>query len=141
MSRAMSAAELVVMVVAISASVAVMVALVFLAEHQSNNRRPHSGQKPATRPPAGNHGSGPADEPGLAAGGWAPDWPDGYGFLYYLTAGPAISSAGNTNIEEQNDPVVNSLFDKAMATADPAARNRMWAQIDRRTMQNAVILP
>jgi peptide/nickel transport system substrate-binding protein len=78
---------------------------------------------------------------GLAAGGWAPDWPDGYGFLYYLTAGPAISSAGNTNIEEQNDPVVNNLFTKAVATADPAARNQIWAQIDRRTMQNAVILP
>ena len=28
---------------------------------------------------------------GLAAGGRAPDWPDGYGFLYYLTAGPAIT--------------------------------------------------
>ncbi len=78
---------------------------------------------------------------GLAAGGWAPDWPDGYGFLYYLTAGPAISSAGNTNIEEQNDPAVNSLFEKAMATTDPAARNQIWAQIDRLTMQNAVILP
>ena len=78
---------------------------------------------------------------GLAAGGWAPDWPDGYGFLYYLTAGPAISSAGNTNIEEQNDPAVNNLFTKAVATADPAARNQIWSQIDRLTMQNAVILP
>jgi peptide/nickel transport system substrate-binding protein len=78
---------------------------------------------------------------GLAAGGWAPDWPDGYGFLYYLTAGPAISSAGNTNIEELNDPAVNNLFTKAVATADPAARNQIWSQIDRLTMQNAVILP
>jgi peptide/nickel transport system substrate-binding protein len=78
---------------------------------------------------------------GLAAGGWAPDWPDGYGFLYYLTAGPAISSAGNTNIEELNDPAVNNLFTKAVATADPAARNQIWSQIDRLTMQSAVILP
>jgi peptide/nickel transport system substrate-binding protein len=80
-------------------------------------------------------------ELGLAAGGWAPDWPDGYGFLYYLTAGPAISSAGNTNIEELNDPAVNNLFTKAVASADPAARNQIWAQIDRLTMQQAVILP
>jgi peptide/nickel transport system substrate-binding protein len=78
---------------------------------------------------------------GLAAGGWAPDWPDGYGFLYYLTAGPAISAAGNTNVEEQNDPAVNNLFTKAMATSDPAARNEIWSQIDRLTMQNAAILP
>ena len=26
---------------------------------------------------------------GLAISGWAPDWPDGFGFLYNLTAGPA----------------------------------------------------
>jgi peptide/nickel transport system substrate-binding protein len=78
---------------------------------------------------------------GLAAGGWAADWPDGYGFLYYLTAGPAISPAGNTNIEELNDPVVNRLFTKAVATADPAARNQIWSQIDRLVMQQAVILP
>jgi hypothetical protein len=64
MSLTMSAAELVIMVTAISASVAVMVAVVFLAEHQSNNRRPRSGQQPAIRPPTGNHGSGPAQEPG-----------------------------------------------------------------------------
>jgi peptide/nickel transport system substrate-binding protein len=36
---------------------------------------------------------------------------------------------------------VNSLFTKAVATADPAARNQMWSQIDRLTMQNAVIQP
>jgi peptide/nickel transport system substrate-binding protein len=78
---------------------------------------------------------------GLAAGGWAADWPTGYGFLYYLTAGPAISSAGNTNIEELNDPTVNSLFTKAVETADPAARNQVWSQIDRLVMQQAVILP
>jgi peptide/nickel transport system substrate-binding protein len=31
---------------------------------------------------------------GLALGGWAADWPDGFGFLYNLTAGPAIRTAG-----------------------------------------------
>jgi peptide/nickel transport system substrate-binding protein len=78
---------------------------------------------------------------GLDIGGWAPDWPDGYGFLYYLTAGPAISPAGNTNIEELNDPKVNSLFDKAVKTTDLAARNAIWSQIDHEVMSQAVILP
>jgi peptide/nickel transport system substrate-binding protein len=78
---------------------------------------------------------------GLAVGGWAPDWPDGYGMLYYLTAGPAIQAAGNTNIGELNDPVVNNLFTKAVATTDPAARNQIWSQIDRRVMSDAVIMP
>jgi peptide/nickel transport system substrate-binding protein len=78
---------------------------------------------------------------GLDVGGWAPDWPDGYGFLYYLTAGPAISPAGNTNISELNDPKVNSLFDQAVKTTDLAARNAIWSQIDHQVMSDAVILP
>ncbi len=78
---------------------------------------------------------------GLAIGGWAPDWPDGYGFLYYVTAGPAIQPAGNTNIGELNDPVVNQMFDKAVATTDTNARNAIWSQIDRQVMSDAVILP
>jgi peptide/nickel transport system substrate-binding protein len=78
---------------------------------------------------------------GLAEGGWAPDWPDGFGFLYYLTAGPAISPAGNHNVEELNDPVVNTLFARALATTNVAARTRIWSQIDRQVMSDAVILP
>ena len=78
---------------------------------------------------------------GLAIGGWAPDWPDGYGMLYYLTAGPAIQAAGNTNIGELDSPVVNNLFTKAMATTDISARNQIWSQIDREVMSQAVILP
>jgi peptide/nickel transport system substrate-binding protein len=78
---------------------------------------------------------------GLAVGGWAPDWPDGYGMLYYLTAGPAIKAAGNTNIGELDSPVVNNLFTKAMATTDISARNQIWSQIDREVMSQAVILP
>jgi peptide/nickel transport system substrate-binding protein len=78
---------------------------------------------------------------GLAEGGWEPDWPDGFGFLYYLTAGPAISPAGNHNVEELNDPVVNTLFATALATTNLAARTRIWSQIDRQVMSDAVILP
>lgn len=78
---------------------------------------------------------------GLATGGWAADWPDGYGFLYYLTAGPAIQAAGNTNVEELNDPTANSLFTKASASKDPASETAIWAQIDKIAMQQASILP
>ena len=42
---------------------------------------------------------------GLAISGWAADWARRTsGFLYNLTAGPAIQPTGNTNIEELNDP-------------------------------------
>ena len=78
---------------------------------------------------------------GLAIGGWAPDWPDGFGFLYYLTAGAAIQPVANSNISELNDPLVNTMFTTALATTDIAARTRIWSRIDRRVMSDAVILP
>jgi peptide/nickel transport system substrate-binding protein len=40
---------------------------------------------------------------GLAIGAWGADWPDGYGFLYNLVAGPAIAPAANPNISELDD--------------------------------------
>jgi peptide/nickel transport system substrate-binding protein len=36
---------------------------------------------------------------GIDFGGWAPDWPDGYGFFDFISNGNAIGAAGNTNIE------------------------------------------
>jgi len=77
---------------------------------------------------------------GLDMGGWGPDWPDGYGFLDYLTNGATISPAGNTNIAEVNDPAVNSLF--AQAGKGTISQNvAIWPQIDKAVMQQAAILP
>jgi peptide/nickel transport system substrate-binding protein len=78
---------------------------------------------------------------GIVFGGWGPDWPDGYGFLDQLSNGNTIVPAGNTNIGELNDPVVNNLFAKAAGLTDPAQRNAIWGQIDRQVMQDAVIVP
>jgi peptide/nickel transport system substrate-binding protein len=78
---------------------------------------------------------------GIAMGGWAPDWPDGYGFFDFITAGDTISPAGNTNIEELNDPVVNNLLKKMAGTNDAATRNSYTAQIDMQVMKDAAILP
>ena len=77
---------------------------------------------------------------GIAAGLWQGDWPDGYGFLDSLTAGNAISPDSNTNIAEENDPVVNNLFVQS-TTATGAARTAIWSQIDQQVMKDAAILP
>ena len=78
---------------------------------------------------------------GLATGGWAADWPDGYGFLYYISDGVTISAAGNTNIEELNDPAVNNLFKQASSAPTTAAETGIWTQIDKQIMSDAGILP
>jgi hypothetical protein len=73
--------------------------------------------------------------------GWAPDWPDGFGQFYYIVDGAAISPAGNTNLSELNDPVVNNLLTKFGNTPDNAARNALTSQIDMQVMKDAAILP
>jgi peptide/nickel transport system substrate-binding protein len=77
---------------------------------------------------------------GLDMGGWGPDWPDGYGFLDYLTNGVTISAAGNTNIAEVNDPAVNAMFTQA-GKGTISQNVAIWPQIDKAVMTQAAILP
>ncbi|MDX6333588.1 MAG: peptide/nickel transport system substrate-binding protein [Streptosporangiaceae bacterium] len=78
---------------------------------------------------------------GILLGSWAADWPGGYGFFGFITAGDTISPAGNINIAELNDPKVNGLLTKMASTNDATTRNSRTAQIDRRVMKDAAILP
>jgi peptide/nickel transport system substrate-binding protein len=78
---------------------------------------------------------------GVCFGGWAPDWPDGYGFFDFISAGNTIGAAGNTNIEELNDPVVNNLLAKYGTTTNATIRNGYTSQIDMQIMKDAGILP
>ena len=77
---------------------------------------------------------------GLAAGGWGADWPNGFGFLDELVAGNTIAPTGNTNISEENNPVVNNLFTESSKLTG-TARTAVWSQIDEQVMKDAVILP
>ncbi len=77
---------------------------------------------------------------GMAAGGWGADWPDGFGFLDSLVAGNTISATGNSNVSEENNPVINNLFTQSSKVTG-AARTAIWSQIDEQAMKDAVILP
>jgi peptide/nickel transport system substrate-binding protein len=78
---------------------------------------------------------------GIVMGGWAADWPDGYGFFDFITAGDTISPAGNYNVAQLNDPVVNNLIAKMASTDDAQVRNSYTSQIDLQVMKDAAILP
>ena len=99
--------------------------------------------------PSGNYYSDFAGVPkymhahdlGLAVGGWAADWPNGNGMLDELVNGNTIVPAGNTNISELNDPVINNLFTKANSLPTGSARNAIWTQVDHQVMKDAAILP
>jgi peptide/nickel transport system substrate-binding protein len=78
---------------------------------------------------------------GIDIGGWAPDWPDAYGWGWALFDSNAIASAGNANIEELNDPQVDSLFKQLEATTSTAQKNTISQEIDMQVMKDAVFLP
>ncbi|MEU6771899.1 ABC transporter substrate-binding protein [Streptomyces sp. NPDC046759] len=78
---------------------------------------------------------------GLMMMQWGADWPSGYGFLQQILNGKAVSQSGNTNLSQYNNSKVNDLLGKAIAEPDVAKRNAMYAQIDKQTMDDAVLVP
>jgi peptide/nickel transport system substrate-binding protein len=78
---------------------------------------------------------------GLIVYGWGADWPDGFGFLSQIVDSRTIRAAGgNTNLGIKV-PAADALLDKALATTDKAAREKIWGQIDKVVMENAFALP
>ena len=63
------------------------------------------------------------------------------GFFNFITAGDTISPAGNYNVAELNDPVVNNDLSKMAVTTSASVRNSYTAKIDMQVMKDAAILP
>ncbi|RKT15817.1 peptide/nickel transport system substrate-binding protein [Streptomyces sp. 1114.5] len=78
---------------------------------------------------------------GLMMMQWGADWPTGYGFLQQVVDGRAIKASGNSNLSQLNDPAVNKLIDDAAVNPDKAAREKIYADIDKKVMEQAVIVP
>ncbi|WP_018544641.1 ABC transporter substrate-binding protein [Streptomyces sp. LaPpAH-108] len=78
---------------------------------------------------------------GLEMMQWGADWPSGYGFLQQILNGSAIGASGNTNLSQYDNKDVNKLLGKSIATPDEAARNGLYAEIDKKAMDDAVIVP
>ncbi|MEU3410854.1 ABC transporter substrate-binding protein [Streptomyces sp. NPDC006658] len=78
---------------------------------------------------------------GLMMMQWGADWPSGYGFLQQILNGKAISQSGSTNLSQYDNKDVNELLGKAIATQDTGERNSLYTQIDKKTMDDAVLVP
>ncbi|MFJ9441395.1 ABC transporter substrate-binding protein [Kitasatospora sp. NPDC101235] len=78
---------------------------------------------------------------GLMMMQWGADWPTGYGFLQQIVDGRAIKASGNSNLSQLNDPAVNKLIDDAAVNPDKSAREKIYADIDKKVMEQAVIVP
>ncbi|MGK5627926.1 ABC transporter substrate-binding protein [Streptomyces sp. URMC 123] len=78
---------------------------------------------------------------GLIMMQWGSDFPTGYGYLQQIAHGKAIGKSGNTNLSELDDPTINKLLDDAIANPDKAAREKAYAEVDKKMMEQAVIVP
>jgi peptide/nickel transport system substrate-binding protein len=78
---------------------------------------------------------------GIIVYGWGADWPDGFGFLQQIVDSRVIrDTGGNTNLGV-SVKAVDDLLDDALKETDTAAREKLWAQIDRKVMEEAQVLP
>jgi len=78
---------------------------------------------------------------GLMVYGWGADWNDGFGFLSQIVDGRTIRATGGNSNLSVNIPEVNTMIDQAVAETDVNKRNQMWSAIDKRVMEDAVVLP
>ncbi|HEY8473692.1 MAG TPA: ABC transporter substrate-binding protein [Natronosporangium sp.] len=76
---------------------------------------------------------------GLMFNGWQSDWNDGFGFFSQIVDSRTVRP-GSSNLSVYIDEV-DQLLDQAVASTDLEAQQAIWAQIDRRVMEEAVILP
>jgi peptide/nickel transport system substrate-binding protein len=78
---------------------------------------------------------------GLMTNSWGADWNDGFGFLSQIVDGRVIRDTGGSSNLSVNIPEVNNMIDQAVAETDANKRNQLWGAIDKRVMEEAVILP
>ncbi|MGW2838861.1 ABC transporter substrate-binding protein [Streptomyces sp. NPDC001493] len=72
---------------------------------------------------------------------WGADWPSGYGFLQQILNSKAIGESGNTNLSQFENKTVDAKLAEAIAAPDVAQRNKLYAEIDQTTMDEAVLVP
>ncbi|MYS20282.1 peptide/nickel transport system substrate-binding protein [Streptomyces sp. DvalAA-14] len=78
---------------------------------------------------------------GLMLTAWGADWPTGYGFLDQIVDGSAIKPSGGNNLQELNDPAINSALAAAISNTDANARSQAWGQIDKMVVDTATVVP
>lgn len=72
--------------------------------------------------------------------GWQPDFPSANSNIQPLFASSQIGDGGN-NVAHYSNPAVDTLIDQATAETDQAKAQTLWAQADRKIMEDAPVVP
>lgn len=76
-----------------------------------------------------------SSDPQIAFNHFDQDYPEGEDFINTLLNGQNIVKVGNNDVSNTNDPALNAMIVRTMRMPLGAARNAMWAKIDRTFMQ------
>lgn len=76
----------------------------------------------------------------LTVSSWQPDFPSANGNIQPLFASSEIGGGGY-NISRYSQSDVDTLIDRATAETDPAKAQALWAQADKRILQDAPVVP
>ncbi len=82
-----------------------------------------------------------ANKLGLVTNGWGADWNDGFGFLSQIVDSRVIRETGGSSNISVRIPEVDKMLDEALVELDEGKRNKIYADIDKKVMDEAVILP
>ena len=72
--------------------------------------------------------------------GWQPDFPSANSNIQPLFASSEIGGGGN-NVARYSNPDVDALINQATGEVDQSKAQALWAQIDKRIMQDAPVVP
>ncbi|MDR7275204.1 ABC transporter substrate-binding protein [Catenuloplanes atrovinosus] len=84
--------------------------------------------------------SGERDDWDLTLTSWQPDFPSANGNIQPLFASSEIGGGG-FNLSRYSVPEVDQLIAQATAEVDPAKSQALWAQADRRILQDVPVVP
>ena len=78
---------------------------------------------------------------GISTNSWGADWNDGFGFLSQIVDSRVIRETGGSSNISVRIPDVDKMLDAASVEPDKAKRDKMYGDIDKRVMEEAVIYP
>ncbi|ROP60961.1 peptide/nickel transport system substrate-binding protein [Curtobacterium sp. PhB130] len=76
----------------------------------------------------------------LALFGWQPDFPSANANIQPLYASSQVGDGGY-NVSQYSNPDVDKLIDEATGTVDQDAAQKLWAQADKKIMEDAPVVP
>jgi peptide/nickel transport system substrate-binding protein len=78
----------------------------------------------------------------IAVPGWSPDWAGNAARSFFVPLlDGRLFAESTTNYGDYNNPEVNKLIDQALAAPSAAKAGDIWAQVDKRTMDDAPWVP